>query len=781
MELSVREGRRYAFEAFVLDPTRRLLTRDGVPVSLSPTLFDTLLYLVEHPSKVVSKDELLDAVWPKKTVDLGNVSQTIFTLRKALTAAGSKEALIVTAPGEGYRFAQPVEVQSPRSSVQPAQSLSHAEMVEATPLKSARRQPTAWMSALIGASVLVVAGLALGFWLRRTPVSPGRNVVVLGAFQNLARDPQFDGAFEMATRIDLQQSPYVSVLPEKKVEDTLGLMARPKDEPLTAAVTREVCARNNGVAAINGAIAAVGTRYLLAVTATECSDGDVLSAEKAEVDRRDALLPALDRLIGKARRRLGESAASVRRFDAPLLQRRTTSLEALRAYSDAVYDVFHGRRTESIPEFQHAIALDPKFSAAYSDLAVIYSNLRQNDLASASILKAHSLQDGLGEHEKFLLEERLNTIVTGDVPAGLRLLQAWTRIYPDDGSAWSNLSNKENWIGDYPDAIRDGRRANLLSPDNEASYVVFARALLHAGRYDEARAVCDQAIAHHVDGDDLHRVLYQIAIARDNDAAAAAELAWAKGKPGETSILIEACQTAFGRGKIAEGLGTFTRAYELGKSFGLGDVFSAANARLLYDLGLPDLARQTFARVPAGFDSIDYRFDLAEMGDVAHAEALLKAALAKTPNDTLLTKISIPEVRAAEALRRGQPLAAVEALKPAEPYEMRTFDVPFVRGRAFLAAGDGVHAAIEFRKILDHRGVEAVSSHYQLSELGFARALALQHDVAGSRAAYLRFFQDWRNADPDMPLLAAAKAEYAALATHCKPNCGDGPRKAPSV
>ncbi|HXQ17933.1 MAG TPA: winged helix-turn-helix domain-containing protein [Caulobacteraceae bacterium] len=763
MDVSVREGKRYEFGAFVLDPVRRVVTRRGAPVLLTPTLFDTLLYLVEHPGRAVSKEELLDAVWPSKTVNEANISQTIFTLRRALAAAGEREPLIVTAPGVGYRFAHPVRVIQDGDAYEPP-AIAPAR----APIAGARAFwpiPLGWT--LAGLVALAAAALAttLALWRPSSPpaapTSP--NLVVVGDFQNLTADRQLDRTFQVATQIDLMQSPFFQVLSDEKVQDTLALMTRPRDAALTPALAREVCARNNGVAALDGVVAQVGSRYLLTLTAADCPDGGVVAAEKVEIAQRDGLLPALDDLVGRMRSRLGESAASIRRFGFPLLQRRTASLEALEAYSQAVNDTQHGKRIDAIPLFKQAIAIDPNFASAYSDLSVVYNNVRQDDLAAAMITKAYALRDTLGERERFYVLTRRNAFVTGDIPEELRIYASWTQVYPNDGSAWANLSNKQNWVGRYPEAIVAGRRALALEPNTETAYVVLARALLHAGRLDEARAICAQAAAHGVDGDDLHGLLFQIAVVRDDPAGQAQQLAWAQGKPGERTLLIDAGQAAYSRGEIQRGEALFARALDLGKPFGLGNIFSAPNARLLEDLGRHDLAIKSLADVPAGYDSPDYRFALAEIGDAARADALLSADIKRAPTNTLLTQVFASEQRAVEALQRGQPAAAIAALEPARPYEMRTFDIPFLRGQAYLAAGDGARAAIEFRKILGARGVEAVSSHYALSQLGLARALRLQHNVTASRAAYEQFFRDWRDADPDMPLLAAARREYAAL------------------
>jgi len=364
-----------------------------------------------------------------------------------------------------------------------------------------------------------------------------------------------------------------------------------------------------------------------------------------------------------------------------------------------------------------------------------------------------------------VIQARYNTFFTKDVAEGLRNYQAWTQIYPNDASAWANLANDESWIGRYPEAIEAGRRALAIDPGIEGNYVVLARALLHAGRLDEAQNVAAQAVARHVDGDDLHGLLYTIAVARDDAAGAARELSWAQGKPGERTLLTDAGQVALGHGQTHAAQAMFDRAEQLGERFGLGNIYAAANARLLHDLGRDDLAQASLAQVPPGYDSPDYRVALAEQGDAARADTLLDADLKKTPTDTLLTQTFAGQVRGAEALRRGDPKSAITALQAATPYELRTFDVPYMRATAYLAENDGARAAVEFRKVLDNRGVDALSPLYPLSHLGLARALRLQGDAAGARRAYQAFFHDWRDADPGMPLLSAAKAEYAALPT----------------
>ncbi|MGD0144503.1 MAG: winged helix-turn-helix domain-containing protein [Rhizomicrobium sp.] len=756
----------YCFGPFRLDPAERALTRDGTPIPLTYRVFETLLALVRNPGRLLTKDELMDFVWPGRIVDEGSLTQAIFTLRKALGSTQEEGRYIVTVPGRGYSFSAPVHIEAGAASAATIrEALASGPMAE---LGAARQWPLSRMTigylAVSCLLAMVAAGIAFLLLHRSGAPVPGKPiVVVVGDFQNLSSNPLFDKTFTTVTKIDLQQSPYLTIIPEHTIEDTLDLMTRPKDASLTPMLAQEVCARNNGQVTVSGVIAQVGASYFLTLTATDCVSNETLSTEKTEVATRDALLPALDGLVGRVRERLGEPTASIREFNVPMLRQRTASFDALRAYSEASWDFSHGKNNEAIPLFQHAIDIDPKFAAAYDGLSTVYSNLHETKLDVANITRAYALRDKAGELESLHIAIRYNQSVTGDSYEAIRILKTWTELYPNDAAAWANLSNDENWIGEYAPAIVDGKEALALNPGAESNYVVLARAYLHSGRYDLAAATCAGSVARHLDGYDTHRLLLQIAFARQDLAGVQRQMDWAAGKPAERMMLIEAGQAAFSRGQVRHGLELFARAVELGKSYGLGNFVAAPDARLLNDLGMTELARESLAQVPADYDSPDYRFSLMEFGDQARAEALLQADLNKSPSDTLLNTVYAPEERAALDLRRAQPAAAIAALKPAAPLELRTFDIPYLRGQAYLAANDGVHAAIEFDKILANRGVEAVSALYPLAELGLARAQRLQGNVRESRAAYQRLFAFWKDADTDLAALQDAKTEYARL------------------
>jgi DNA-binding winged helix-turn-helix (wHTH) protein/tetratricopeptide (TPR) repeat protein len=772
MDRSVHASGCYVFGPFRLDPARRELTRDGATISLTPTVFDVLLHLVENHGRVVSKEELLDAVWPRRVVEESNVSQSIFTLRKALNGAAESGRFIVTAPGRGYRFSAPVrlEMGAPISSQPDAPGVvgSLAAIGDEPTSRPfgvglTRRRPIL-LWATLGAAAAACVGLALVLVPWRASHAPGsKSLVVLTDFQNRTGDPIFDQTLAKAAEIDLDQSPFVSVLPQRQVQDTLVLMTREKNEALTPSLADEVCARNDGQAVVDGAIAALGARYLLTLTATNCAGDRILAAEKAQVENREAVIPALDRLLGQMRRKLGESSSSVARFNIPLARQRTASLAALEAYSRGAFVYAHGDRAGSIPLFRHAIDLDPNFAAAYADLSTAYAGLHQTALATEAITKAYSLRGEVNEWERFRILAHYDMSVTRDVDQQIRDLRLWTETYPREGAPWADLSGALNWIGRYPEAIDAGRRALALSPGAEQAYAVLARAYLHDGRLGDAAATCAQAVARGVAGDETHGLILETAIGADDGATIAREIAWGRGKSVERGMLIVIGRNAYRLGKVRLGEAVFARVAQLSAEQGLADFTLAPRARELVDLGLTDQARALLARIPTDYDSTDYRFVMAEIGDAGRAQALLRRDLAASPADSLLKDNFAPEVQAAVALRRGHPRQAADALLPARRFEFRTLDVPYLRGRAYLAAGDGDDAATAFREVLDHPGVEPASPLLSLARLGLARAYRLEGQGQASRAQYLALLAVWKNADPDLPVLQQAKAEYARL------------------
>jgi DNA-binding winged helix-turn-helix (wHTH) protein/tetratricopeptide (TPR) repeat protein len=769
MDILVRDGKAYGFGTFVLDPVRRTLNQGSTPVTLSATVFDTLLYLVEHPGRVVSKDELLDSVWPRKVVEEANVSQTIYTLRKALTAAGAAEQIIATAPGQGYRFVLPVrplDIKDSAPASPPAGT--PASRREGPERGKGRFRP--WpksrtgRAAAMGVGAIVLVAMAVGVWRWREAhgvSSPG--VVVLAAFQNLTKDPVFDRSLAKALEVDLDQSPSITALSDRQVGDTLDLMNRPKDTFLTPAVAAEVCARNNGQAVIEGGIAALGAKYLLTLDATDCSSGRPLAAEKIEVSGREAVVPALDRLIGQMREKLGESRDQIAKFSVPIANEKTSSLAAIKAYSEAAWLANSGQSDQAAALYHQAIELDPNFAAAYNALAALEFNTDQKDAAREAMAKAYALRDTVNEELRLNIQILYNSLVSNDYNAVVHSAQAMTAIYPRQGSAWINLSNAENWLGQYSPAIEAGRHAIEAAPRREASYVVLARALMHAGRLNEAAALLAQAAGKGLEGGQSVALMMEIDIARNDAAGMKRELGKAGGKPFEADVLALAARDAYRQGEVRRGDALYAQVGALLSQEGDSDGFVGVRASDLSAMGLEDRARGLLANAPPDSDPMNNILTLATTGESARAQADLKHDLHERPSDTLMNAVLAPLVRATVALQQGHADQAVAALEPARPYEARDNDTPYLRGQAYLAAKDGAHAAGEFQKILDHPGIEPADVLRPLARLGMARALALEKNRTASQAAYQQFFAEWKNADADLAALREARVEYARL------------------
>lgn len=747
--MNVREdiGGWYVFGPFRLDPLQRRLTRGDAELTVTPTVLDVLIHLVRNPGRVVTKDELLDAVWPGRIVEEANVKQAVFTLRKLLGADG--ERMIVTVPGRGYRFVEPV---MPAGEV----AQPHAPAAPQSPWRLA-------MWAAAACAVLAAGAGTAWFWRAPTPPVQSR-AVVLADFENRTGDTVFDHALANLLRVDLSQSPFLNVISDAQTQHTLALMTRPRDTPVTVTLAEEICARNNADAVLRGGIASLDARYLLVLTATDCTGAHSFAAEKDEVDGKAAVAPALDRLIARVRARLGESDTSIAKFNVPLVGEQTASLEALKAFSEAQYVFNHGHPADAIPLDRHAIELDPKFSAAYSSLGVIYVALYDQKQATENISKAYALRDGINERARLGVTALYHQVVTGDFREAIRNFQVWTEIYPQDVIGWSNLANAEDYIGQHSQAIADGKRALALQPALANPYVVLARAELAAGQPDEGRAVAMLAKARGMAGDAVHRELLRIADARNDIHAVAQEEAWAGSVPTALRTQEVTAEIALSQGRVSAASALFDRISHALADRDTYDYMRPVQARLLAEMGYLDQAAQL---LPAFKDGMapdpDYLLAMARVGDAGRAEQLSQAWLRQTPNDTLLRNVFLPEARAFLALRRGDPNAAIAALQPAAPYEARSLDVPYLRGVACLAAGKGDQAAAAFQTVLDHRGWSPESVLYPLARLGLARARNLEHDTRSSADAYRAFLSEWRSADPDIPIYLEAKAEYAKI------------------
>jgi len=776
MDASLRRKEVYAFDRFRLDSVRRLLTRDGVPIPLSPKLFDTLLHLVENSGRVVEKGEIMNAVWPDRFVEESNLSQTIFGLRKALSVAGEENRFIETVPGHGYRFMAAVEVLSARQSGEvPSRPLpvssdvaagGGASLTAMAPETLIPRDWAGWLAIACTVLLLIVATTAAIKWNRADiPRSTQPNIVVLADFQNLTRDPVFGAVLDKVLEIDLAQSPLLDLLPPQRVSQTLQLMERPRDAKLTPELAQEVCSRNGGKAMLSGAVASAGSRYIVTLEARDCVNGNAIAESKADAARQEDVPDVLDGLSARMREALNESLASIRKFDVPIAQATTSSFEALKDFSLGEQSRAKGDFTTSIPLLKRAIELDPSFALAYEDLGADYAGLREPDLVRAYYQKAFALSARASENEKLRIAANYYQRA-GNFDDAIRAYQLWTETYPRDWMPWSNLTNFYTAGGRYEEAVEAGKQALRLNPENSAPYTFLARAYKRLTRFAQARAVCRKAIAKGLDGWDIHGLLYEIAFAEGDTATMAEQVAREKGKPTEGWMLDYEALAAATAGKLEQSRSLFDLAIQSARQQGPDAAGEVTEIFADYIDSVALLASQQDARKVAldaepGNRSV---FGLAEIGEYADAAALATALRNAHPGETELVDFTLPAAAAEIDLGEGKPQDAIAALQPAASSELREFWTPSLFARAYLELSAPARAVAEYRRILVNRGVDGTSPLYPLAWLGLGRALHMEGRSAQSRAAYEKLFAFWKNADSDLPILQTARREYAELA-----------------
>ncbi len=756
----------YRFEGFEMDPVNRVFKAAGKPISLHSRTFDLLLYMARNSGRLLAKEELMSAVWRDTAVEEGNLTQGVFLLRKALAGSQPESGkLIVTVPGRGYRFEAQVEEVEARGS-SGAEELPAAVPTVAQPqeAKAPARRRTRGYALIAGVAAALLAGAG---WVWHNRSVPGdHHEILLADFENATGDSGFDKALNIALAIDLKQSPWLEVAPDAKARTTLTLMHRRADEKLTSALAREVCQRMNDQAVVSGLIARFGQKFLVTLTASDCVSGQDLVETKSEAGRRDDVPQAVDSVAAQMRRRLGEPLKSLQRFNQPLLAKATGSLDALKAYS-AAHDLgAQGRFQESVPLFQRAIELDPRFAIAYGDLSTVYSNLGEPGLSAAASRRAYELRDEADERDRLYVAAAYHTHVTGDLHAAIRDDETWSGTYPRDVAPLTSLADLRIQIGQPERGIGVAKRALSIDPKNAAAWINLARSQLYAGHVDESIATCREAIARKLDGAEIHGLLIFAGFAKQDKAMMEAQSAWAKWTPAEPFITLEQMLASVAGGQPRNGADLLDSVVEGYRHRGLEERavrMRGGFPRLMAELGMTEAARKLLDELPPIAGSVDIPVAMAELGEDAKAEAILREDLGKYPEDTLWQYWRGPQIAAAIALSRNKPLEAVEALRRSIPYDLRDNEVPAMRGRAYLAAKQFDLAETEFRKVIDHPTAGIVSAQVALAHLGVARARALARNVMGSREEYEKFFALWKDAEPDVPVLRQAKSEYAKL------------------
>ena len=633
-------------------------------------------------------------------------------------------------------------------------------------------------AAVAGLLLAALVGGGLYWRSRQAPKLTEKDTIVIADFENKTGDPVFDDALKQALTVDLGQSPFLNILSDRKVTATLRLMNRPPDQPVNLDVAREVCQRNNGTAVLAGSIAKLENEYLIGLNAIHCASGETVASEHARATGKDAVLKALDNAAAELRSKLGESLASVQKFSTPIEEATTSSLEALKAYSQARAAAYTKGDMTALPFYQRAIELDPNFAVAHASLSISYSNLGQTTRAEEEAQKAYDLRDRVSEREKYRIIYTYQQNVNGDIDKTIQVLELWHQSYPRDFVPLANLGAQYSYIGQFEKARAYYEQALQIEPNRAVSLLGLASTQLNMDRVQEARHTLEQAVARDLDGVGLRGWLYYVAFVEGDQPTMQKQLEWAAGRTGEEdSLLASQADTEAYFGRLTKAREFSRRAVESAHRADAAETaaqWKASAALREAELGNMQQARSDAiaAHKLASGRVVDavVATVLALAGDVAQAQAMADALDKEYPHDTLLQGYGLPSTRGAIALQAKDAAKVLDALQVATPYDLvgpsslqGTMLPTYLRGQAYLQLHQGKEAAAEFQKILDHPGVVVNQPTGALARLGLARAYAMQGDAAKAKVAYQDFLTLWKDADPDVPVLIQAKAEYAKL------------------
>jgi len=628
-----------------------------------------------------------------------------------------------------------------------------------------------WNYAVIGLATLAIAALAFVFVTRRRSAAiTEKDSVLLTDFVNTTADPVFDGTLKKAVAVDLGQSPYVNVLPDQKVKQTLQLMGRSPDDRITTEIGREICQRDGIKAMLTGSIANVGSQYVITLEAVNPANGDSLAQQQAQADSKEQVLSALHEASSDLRRKLGESLASIQKYDKPLSEATTSSLEALKAFSLGDAKHFAGEDLAAIPLYQRAVELDPNFALAYARLGVAYGNMGQNELGDQYKNKAFELRDRASEHEKLYITEHYYAD-SGQLDKGIAALELYKQTYPRDSIPYGNLAQIYMRLGQFDNALQNARMAIQVDPDDVLSYTNVAQAYIAMNRIDEAKATLNDALRRNLTSPSIHGQMAYIAWLQNNSASLDRETQLIKTSPeAEMTMLGFRAGVAAREGRLqearefgsklraeAERLGLKEQAASEYQQEAVVEAVAGNRSRALDDVAEALKISKSYG-VVLGCASI-----LAYVGDENKALSLAADVAQKRPYDTWVQFVSLPDIKAEIALKHGNYVEAANQLDGALVYARVDSGTLYLRALTFLRAGRASEAVQAFQRPLDLRNWLAMDVLLPYDQLGLARAYAAAGDQVHSRTAYQDFFTGWKDADSDIPVLREAKAEYAKV------------------
>jgi eukaryotic-like serine/threonine-protein kinase len=669
------------------------------------------------------------------------------------------------------RYQSAAELRADLKRLERDSTSSSAVPVSAIPPHTSRMW--VWSSALVIAIAALI--IAAFFHFHRAYALTEKDIVVLADFANTTGDPAFDETLRQALAVQLGQSPFLNILSDARVQDTLRLMRRPANARLDLDTAREICERTGSAAVLSGAISPLGSQYVLGLNAVNCQNGDALVREQVQASAKENVLAAMDDAARKLRVQLGESLSSIQKFDTPVEQATTSSFEALKAYSLAQQVHQHADPSQVIPLFQRAIEADPKFAMAYGALGAVDFDAGKADLGIQNIRKAYELRDRASERERFRISAYYFSFVTGDLEKMRENCEQWVLEYPRDWVARDFLGDVLMDIGRPEGALEQHEESVRLNPDSPIDLANLISNDLFLDRLDDADAALRDAEARNIDYQRFHMQLYHLAFLRGDVAGMQRQLAWAADKPEvQNDMLAHEAGTAAYSGHLRTARQLSDRVALLaertgGKEDAAGYQAEAALREAMFGF-FPEAARHADAA------SISQDWEVqgivalvsALTGHANRAEAIVRTLNQRFPQDTLVQSVCLPTVRAQVALARHDSVKAIDDLTSATPYELGAMDyltlaAIYFRGDAYLTARRGQDAATEFQKILGRPGAAFDGPIGVLARVQIARAYSMAGDTAKARAAYQDFLTLWKDADPDIPVLKQAKTEYAQL------------------
>ena len=635
-----------------------------------------------------------------------------------------------------------------------------------------------WLYLPLAAMVLIAA--AAGVWRWMTPAKPlsDRDSILIGTFANNTNESVFDETLLTALKVHLGQSPFLDIIGDDRIGETLRLMGRKADEPMTHEVAREVCRRLSVKGMLEGSVSRLGSNYVLTLAATDCESGSSVARHQGEATSASEVLQVLGSLSSSMRTVLGESLPSIRQFDVPIEQATTKSLEALRAYALGLAERRRGRELESVAFFNQAIELDPDFASAYTTLSTVYGSLGELRRSEEYARLAYDRHKRVSERERLFIEYQYHDRVTGDQEKAAETLEVWKLSYPRDSRPVNALALIHMRFGRYDQGVTEAQEALRRTPGHPFPLSNLAAAYRGLGKNSEARKVAEEAVALGVATTPTRRLLYQLGVIA-GDGSDAAQLEWAKGRSREFDLISAQAQVAAYRGQMRLASQLYTDAADKALARGLNGTAGGFFAHVAWTEALfgdpatnAARVRELIARTPEGSEGgeslprIRVAISLALVGLIRDAREIVAPAERRYPDATLVRALLVPATAAAIALERNRPDEAITSLEASRPVETGSTAVlvpTYLRGLAYLAKRNGPAARAEFERVVERRGVDPFAPIQPMSQLGLARAYALEGDMEKSRAAYDRLFELWRNADADLPILQRARAEYARL------------------